>query len=426
MVKSTGKPLSSVRKFYLLEYFYVLLKSVEKHSELELIFELFKALKEEHRLGESKYKKLTVDNENLSQVQLVRYKYTFEKVIAESLEYELITQEEKKIHLTEKGRKLLVQYDEGFEYFALSLFKLMEEKYEAFRSIIELLYSASKAKGGLFIFPIYSPLQLHFDRSKIRTSADIEKYSLALVKKLEQDIQQYLGEKKDLSYKNKELLENLIDDELIPSKKNAEFSPIKYNAITTRFRNFWLKYFLQEIYHYEYYLSSFEIWTYRAKQIGIIHATEFYPYFNGKIIFPTSVIIKSTASSDFEKIYDYPDGYGLYVHKPNIEGNQEKFIDHLVKAYYDLRRTNRSYFISLSALREMVCYNMKISEYIFQQFLDSVYRANLSGELKIKISLEVDRLPEETKAIYLKQEPVMVDGKFRNIIAIDVTKGGIR
>jgi hypothetical protein len=55
----------------------------------------------------------------------------------------------------------------------------------------------------------------------------------------------------------------------------------------------------------------------------------------------------------------------------------------------------------------MVCYNMKISEYVFQELLDSVYRANLSGNLKIKISLEVDRLPEETKAMYLKQEPVM-------------------
>jgi hypothetical protein len=67
---------------------------------------------------------------------------------------------------------------------------------------------------------------------------------------------------------------------------------------------------------------------------------------------------------------------------------------------------------------------MKISEYVFQELLDSVYRANLSGNLKIKISLEVDRLPEETKAMYLKQEPVMVDGRFRNIIAIDVARGG--
>ena len=33
-------------RFYLLEYFYVLLKSVEKHSGREQVFTLFKQLKE--------------------------------------------------------------------------------------------------------------------------------------------------------------------------------------------------------------------------------------------------------------------------------------------------------------------------------------------------------------------------------------------
>jgi len=65
---------------------------------------------------------------------------------------------------------------------------------------------------------------------------------------------------------------------------------------------------------------------------------------------------------------------------------------------------------------------MKISEFVFQEFLNSSYKLNLSGHLRIKISLEVDRLPEETKLMYLTQEPVMIDGKYRNIIYIDVTK----
>jgi hypothetical protein len=38
--------------------------------------------------------------------------------------------------------------------------------------------------------------------------------------------------------------------------------------------------------------------------------------------------------------------------------------------------------------------------------------------------MEVDKLPEETKAMYLTKEPVMIDGKYRNIIAIDVSKRG--
>ena len=51
-----------------------------------------------------------------------------------------------------------------------------------------------------------------------------------------------------------------------------------------------------------------------------------------------------------------------------------------------------------------------------------MYRLNLQSKLQIKIALEVDKLPEETKAMYLTREPVMIAGKYRNIIAIDISK----
>jgi hypothetical protein len=69
---------------------------------------------------------------------------------------------------------------------------------------------------------------------------------------------------------------------------------------------------------------------------------------------------------------------------------------------------------------------MKIPEYLFDQFLEEAYKLNLRGQLGIGISLEVDRLPEETQALYLAREPVMVEGKYRNIIAIEVGKREIR
>ena len=60
----------------------------------------------------------------------------------------------------------------------------------------------------------------------------------------------------------------------------------------------------------------------------------------------------------------------------------------------------------------------------FEETLNEIYRLNISGKLNIHISLEVDKLPEETSVMYMKREPVMVDGSYRNIIAIDVAKGG--
>jgi hypothetical protein len=170
-------------------------------------------------------------------------------------------------------------------------------------------------------------------------------------------------------------------------------------------------------------MHSFDIWTYRGKQMGIIHATEFHPNFFGKIVYPLSVISKSVESRDFTQLYQYSDGNSIFIHKPKWDDNQEKFVETIVEAYYDLRRTYRSYFINLAALREIVCLNMKISDKIFEDFMSRTYRLNLAGKLQIRISLEVDRLPEETNAIYLKREPIMVDRKYRNIIAIDTTKG---
>lgn len=81
-----------VRKFYFLEYFYILLKSVKLHSSQNDIFESFKVLKKKHSLGDSKYKKLSSDdgNEILTQKQLAKFRYTFEQVIAESIDYKLI------------------------------------------------------------------------------------------------------------------------------------------------------------------------------------------------------------------------------------------------------------------------------------------------------------------------------------------------
>ncbi|MEX2633666.1 MAG: hypothetical protein WD267_06505 [Balneolales bacterium] len=168
-------------------------------------------------------------------------------------------------------------------------------------------------------------------------------------------------------------------------------------------------------------MSAFDLWVYRAKQLEIVHATEFYPDFNGKIVYPISLIEENIKSKDFESIYHFGKK-NIYIHNPKGEVNQEKFVDYLVQTYFDLRKTYRSYFINIASLREVVCYKMKISERKFEDLLNHAYKLNLNGTLKIKISLEVDKLPEETKAIYLKQEPVMVEGKYRNIIAIDITK----
>ena len=222
---------------------------------------------------------------------------------------------------------------------------------------------------------------------------------------------------------DKTILNKLIRDDVLPQNRHERFDAKNYNKITKRIRDFWITYFLKELYNCPYAMSTFELWIYRAKQIGIIHATETYPLLNGKLVFPTSVVLDHTDSADFKSIYQYSDGKHLFLHAPNRAAFQEKFVEELHKGYLALRRLYKNYFINLAALREIVCHNLKISSQRFEHHLNKVYRLNLVGELRIRISLEVDKLPEETNAMYLKHEPVMVDGSYRNIIAIDLIKG---
>jgi hypothetical protein len=413
----------SVRKFYFLEYFYILLESVARYRARDQVFGSFKLLKQQRRLGESKFRRVTADPENLTPKQLGRYKYTFEQVVDEAKQYKLIQEDDGGLSLTAAGAELHGRF--GTNEFARILFALIEQNGSPFRSLITRMYLANPANPGLLVFPIYSPRQLHFDRVKFHRTADVRSYGDALAKRLERDMDDHLNKRVDLRTHSAELVHKLVEAGLLSGQDSAPFDADKYNAIVSRFRKYWLNYFLREVYGYEVSLSLFDILVYRGKEFGIIHATEFYPGFSGRVVFPTSVILSGSDSADFEELYKYPDSERLYSHKPGSEEKgQDRFVDFLVQGYLSLRRTHRSYFVSVSALRELVCYNMKISEGVFESLLDHAYKHLLSGQLRISMSLEVDRLPEETKAMYLKQVPVCIDGKPRNIIAIDVTSVG--
>ena len=94
----------------------------------------------------------------------------------------------------------------------------------------------------------------------------------------------------------------------------------------------------------------------------------------------------------------------------------------MVDCYFALKRDRGTHFIRISDLRERVCYKKRIPSFVFNEFLEKIYLRNLKGETKVQISLEADRLPYETNAMYLKREPVSVNGQFKNIIAIDYRK----
>ena len=418
--------IRSIKKFYFLDYFFVLLKCIEDYSREEAIFEHFLKLKQEYQLGESKFKRLTISDDIPTPRKRSRYKYTFQQVLIEAEDFGLIKKDNNAIILTNTGIDALQTYngDDGLIKFNKLIFTLMEENYRfGFYYLIQTLYQANPKRHGLLILPSYSPYQLGFDRSALKSTEDFMAYFDALKNRLVDDINVHVGSNVNLDEKNIQLVNRLISAGLLPKQLSNHFDPIKYNSIVKRGRDYWLNYFLQELYKFPASLNTFEIWAYRGKQMGILHITEFYPDPNlqGRIVYPLSIIAKSASSNAFEELFLYPDGLRLLAHNPTWESIQEAFVKSLHEAYLQLRSSARTYFVSLSSVRELVCYNIKIPEYLFDKFLGFAYRMSFSGDLgKMQISLEVDKLPTETTAMYLKRTPVMIDGKYRNIIAVDV------
>lgn len=416
------EPRSNItpRKFYFLEYFYVLVKSVEKSAKQEVIFERFVELKEQYQLGESRYKKKPVNEK--SKKRQARFEYTFKQVLAESLDYSLVIRKSDAIYLTSKGEDLLALFEEKPEEFRYTLLSFMEHKHEAFRYIIKSCYNANPKNSGLLIFPIYSPLKLEINRPDLITTGDMKDYFHLLKKRLENDISEYLRQTRDLTKQNEELLQALVSADLLSSNNSKKFDATKYNVIVKRGRDFWLRFFLREMYKFDISLPTFEIWAYRGKQIGVLHITEFYPdpYFSGRVVYPLSKVVVSATTEKFHEVFTYSDGRKLYLHLSQWEKEayQQEFVRALYDAYRDIRESARTYFVNLPNVREKVCYRLKIPEFTFDKFLGNAYK---NKHMKIKISLEVDKHPDETKAMYLQREPVLVDGKYRNIIAIDLS-----
>ena len=413
--------LGSIKKFYFLDYFYIFLKSVSSYSEKEMVFDYFKNLKDMHKLSESRFKKLISADDEVSAIKLVRYKYTFNEVLEELLLYKLINVENDKITLTEKGHSILMVYQPNNpEEFYYSIFKLMEQELHGFYQMVKYCYQVNT--NGLLIFPMYSPMKLDMRRSEIKTNGDMVAYIKKLAEKLQDDLIHFIFTPRDLTEPRKNIIKRLVETELLGENNNEAFNHQKYNVILKRVRDFWINYFLKEIYQIPLSLSFFDIWCYRGKQLGIINITEFYYNFDGRIVYPTSIISKKVINSDFKNIFDYKTGECLFLHEPNQVKLQESFSRVVYDSYIDLKIHSNSYFVNIADLRDVVCYKLKISNKTFQDLLETLYLLNIKGQTTIRISLEADRLPEETKAMYQKRDPIMIEGTFKNIIAIDLKK----
>lgn len=419
MSQPTPHSLYTPRKFYFVEYFYIFLLSVQRTRTNERAFEDFRELKEERGLGESKFRKQAKPNESPTPRQLERFRYTFSQVAEESRDYGLVSKlDNGSWGITADGKQLLAAYGTpGFRYKVLAL---MEAKYEAFSYLIQTMYSQNPNNGGLLVFPLYSPLDLNIPKSEIRTPNHVAVFGDKLRKRIYADCKNLADRELELPDANLAILPKLINDQKIPADPDSEFDPKQYNAIISRFRKFWFSYLLKEVYKVGVSESTFELWAYRGKQLGTINVSEYFPGMSGRIAYPIAVVGDEIRSRDFTKVQAEGMPSPLWLHEPTIDKFLDTFVDNLTNAYVNQRRSASSYFTSLYVVREIVCLKCRISESTFGIFLNEAYERSLREQLRIRISLEVDRTPGETSAAYRRREPIVVRTQSYNIIGLDL------
>lgn len=404
------------RKFYFIEYFYIFLKSIRETSSNDRAFDLFRQLKEELALGESKFKTRARTQGDPTKRQLERYRYTFNQVAEESRTYKLAKgNKESTYGLTNDGQELLDAY--GTPDFRFGIIERMERHYGAFRYLLETMYRSNPNNGGVLLFPLYSPLELGIQKRDITCAEHLKNYGDELGARVKNDLATLTGTTIDLPDANKTIIPKLKEAEKLPADDRRPFPRNEYTAIISRYRKFWFSYLLQNVYGVELSESTFEVWVYRGKQLGTINVTEQYPGLNGRLAYPVS-IVRDSAGEDFCTAFSYNDAT-LWLHEPSPDSFLNRFVDNLTEAYVSQRRSAQSYFTSLYVLREIVCLKCKLSEKRFELLLNAAYEQSIQGALRIRISLEVDRTPGETSATYLRREPVLIRSQPFNIIGID-------
>src|SRR5690606_8708684 len=146
---------------------------------------------------------------------------------------------------------------------------------------LPILYA--KSKSGLVVFPIYSPLKLHFTKQEIVEKNRLVDYLNRLKSRIESDISNSIGKKFNLAKYNSQLLNNLKNEGLVDFDYNIIDSN-RYNYLIKFIRDFWHSILLKDFYDLKIKsLSYLDLWVYRAKQLGLVNVAEYYMGISGKI-----------------------------------------------------------------------------------------------------------------------------------------------
>jgi hypothetical protein len=324
--------------------------------------------------------------------------------------------EDESITLTKDG-ELLYNYILGrnFPEAEKLLCQKMENYFGLPSQLISYLRKANPNGGGLVVFPRPSPSALNISADEIIMGDKLIDYCKGCCHYAEKEIQKYMG----VQINYDEMLTKLYNS-LLGYFERMDYKKQSIN-IPREVKSICYSYYIEKFFENKFDATTFDIWRNRSRELKIINSSEQFPGFNGLILYPISVLSKTKIVKDEELMLmaETSENEMIYRYLPDWTKNKEMFVTSLWNNYIELSKTYKTFFIPILDLRDIVCFKLQISESTFSDFLSNAYNESMNEIIPhFKISLEVDRSPQERTFKNFKRLPILVNRVPKNIIGI--------
>lgn len=162
--------------------------------------------------------------------------------------------------------------------------------------------------------------------------------------------------------------------------------------------------------------ADVKIWQNRLDWAGITHTARKLPQTPGQIWFPAGDFGRKEAH--FTPMESLERADQKFIRRtPSGTDFLKRFGEALYESYVQTQLVERVEYVSLLAVRDIVCFHFRISHAVFESCLQDLFVRSISGAMPFKLSLEVDITPRELRQLG-RNRPVIIDNTPRYIIAM--------
>lgn len=398
--------MTSVQRVYHTDFFYFLLFVINKEGSVSESNVYSYLLNNREKIREL--------SSNLLSEKKIFSLYAIRSTLKESIRFKFINLKKGRISLTVKGEHLLQAFSlRDYDQVDRIIAEENEKTYGAFSFLIENLYKVSKV-SGLVVFPKPSPKEFDLNFQKLSEKNYLEIYSKKFSEYAKKDIERYTRVNIDSREVEMLLFTNLSNVIIKAKEKNVQ----KIN-MPREVKDIMYDYYIKKFFENKLDRVSLNIWIERGKELGIINSSEFYPGTFSKVIYPTAMLSESIPANFLQLTNTMSSSQKIIKFNPAWNIFKEQFVAALWKSYTTLSNSINSFFISVLDLKDVVCFQLQISERLFTGFLSNAYKESINNAIEWDISMEVDRLPE-FRTFKSKRYPILINGVPKNIIAIKI------